>query len=748
MTRQKPMGRPGNSLTLSLVFISASTHLSSILRHTPALALGLIFISIGTVSKARENTGEVVVIGRQEFLKTEFTPRRSGANVDAAKLMNQVPGGAANSNGPLTGQIQYRGMFGPRINVRVDGMLIHGGGPNWMAPPLHHIPAGLMEELVVEQGIASIATGGGIGGAATAYWKRPDYATGNGWKFSGDTEASLASVDEGTSLSGVFGLSSDTQRIYAVGSFDDGADYESVKGALDATQYERDVYGVGYGFRSGIHEFELNVHKLETEDTGTPGLPMDIDWFDTSVWNASYHTEIGYAELAIQVYGSDIDHGMSNSLLRPTPNFSNLPLPPFAGDDNRSVLTTSEETGFKVTLDWAVGTGTVVAGIEGKDAQHNATVYDPDFAPFFVNNFSGAAVESLSVFGQWSSLIGARTYLEAGFRSEKVDMSTDTVDAFPARLVDMNPAMWPMGTPPRAVWMLREAFNNADRSQNDSNLDWLVKGRYQATDNLVVELDFAQKTRSPIYQERYLWVPLEANAGIGDGNNYVGNPLLKPEKSRQIELGFDWVVGDFYFSPRLFHRNVDDYIQGVAATNRAVIGVSANANGDPTPLVFANTEAEFDGLDLTFGARINSNWRVQGIASRINGDREDISDNVYRVAPDSARIALFYETNNFTAKIEQVFIAEQEHLSRTNTQDSLNLNNSFAETDGYALTNVFLTWLFNEKLTVTAGAENLFDEDYTDHLTGFNRVSGSEVPVGSRMLGQGVNFFGRVQYKW
>ncbi len=712
------------------------------------IALSLLFISTSTAVYAQDRVEEVIVIGRQEFLETEFTARRTGSNVDAAKLMNQVPGGAANNNGPLTGQIQYRGMFGPRMNVRVDGMLIHGGGPNWMAPPLHHIPAGLMEELVVEQGIASIATGGGIGGAATAYWKRPDYNLGNGWKFSGDTEAALSSVDDGASLSGVFGLSSGSQRIYVVGSADDGDDYESARGSVDATQYERDVFGFGYGFRSGVHEFELNVHQLETEDTGTPGLPMDIDWFDTEVWNASYRTEIGNVGLAIQVYGSNIDHGMSNSLLRPTPNFSNLPLPPFVGDDNRAVLTASEESGFKVTFDWAVGNGAMVAGIEGKDAKHDATVSDPDFAPFFVNNFNGSEVENFAVFGQWSSIVGARGYLEAGFRSENVDMSTGTVDAFPARLVDMNPAMWPMGTPPRAVFMLREGFNAADRSQVDNNLDWVLKGRYQATDNLVVELGFAQKMRSPIYQERYLWIPLEANAGIGDGNNYVGNPELDPEKSRQIELGFDWVVGNFYFSPRFFHRNVDDYIQGIAATNIAVIGVSANANGDPTPLIFANTEAEFSGMDMTFGTRINSNWRVEGIASTVNADREDISDNIYRVAPNSARVSLFYEAHSFNAKIEQVFVAEQDDLSRTNTFDPLNGNNSFIETDSYALTNVYLTWLINDALTITAGAENLFDEGYTDHLTGFNRVIGSVVPVGSRMLGQGINVFGRLQYKW
>ena len=180
----------------------------------------------------------------------------------------------------------------------------------------------------------------------------------------------------------------------------------------------------------------------------------------------------------------------------------------------------------------------------------------------------------------------------------------------------------------------------------------------------------------------------------------------------------------------------------------AVIGVSANANGDPTPLIFANTEAEFDGVDLTFGTRINANWRVEGIASTVNGERRDISDHLYRVSPNNARLALYYETSSFNAKIEQVFVAEQDDLSRTNTLDPLNPNNSFIPTDGYALSNVFLSWFISDELTITAGAENLFDEDYIDHLTGFNRVIGSEAPIGSRMLGHGRNLFGRLQYKW
>ncbi len=691
---------------------------------------------------------EITVLGRQDFLETKFTPSRNGSNVDSAKLMAQVPGGAANNNGPLSGQIQYRGMFGPRLNVRVDGMLILGGGPNWMAPPLHHIPAGLMEELVIEQGVSSIASGGGIGGSVTAYWKKPHYSTNGNWQFTGDTEASFSSVDDGNSLSAVLGMSSNDQRLFVIGSRDEGDDYETPGGTTQATGYERGIYGIGYGFQSGEHEFDFDFRRLETDDTGTPSLPMGIDWFYTDIWKASYRTNREAFSFELMVYGSDIDHGMTNSKLRQAPDFSSLPLPPFMGDDKRSVIAKSEELGYKLSWDVSLGSGSLIAGLEGRNSEHHANVSDPDFSPFFVNNFNNSKADSLALFGQWSSLLNENWYLEIGASITRVTADTAAVDAFPARLVDKDPASWPMGTPPRAVWILREAFNRADLSQTDNNVDWVVKARYQATEELVVEAGLAQRTRSPMYQERYLWIPLEANAGLGDGNNYVGDPSLDPEQSLQLELGLDWDHVSYYVSPRVFYRQVDDFIQGVPVTDMAVIGVSANANGDPTPLRFANREAKYWGADLTFGAQLSEKWLLDGIASYVVGEREDTSDNLYRVAPSSLRLELRYEGNGYHVKVQQVLMAKQDDLSATNTLDPLNRNNSFKQTDGYNVTNVYLSWFISSNMTFTAGAENLFDEKYMDHLSGFNRVIGNNVPIGSRLLGAGRNLFGRIQYRW
>ena len=698
--------------------------------------------------ESEEDVTEIRVVGRQEFLETQFNAQRTSSGADSALLISRVTGGGANHNGPLTGQIQYRGMFGPRINVRIDGMLIHGGGPNWMAPPLHHIPSALMDDLVVEQGIASISTGGGIGGAATASWKRPQFNDSDGWDWHGDSELSAGSAAGSTSGSLILGGSNANHRLYGIGNLDRGDNYESARGEVAATQYSRAIYGVGYGFQSGAHEVLFDAHRIETEDSGTPTLPMDIDWFDTDTFNFRYNGQLGDFGVEFGVYRSNIEHGMSNFLLRPAPDFSSLPLPPFLGDDKRFAFAESEESGFRLVFNLEVGPGLLEVGAEGKDGEHDVRVTDPDFAPFFVDNFKDVETDSNSAFVQWSAILDNDWYVEFGGRLERVEMSAGAVDAFPARLVDMNPAMWGMGTPPRAVWMLREGINSRDRKQSDDNHDLVAKARYQLTPNLVAEVGYGRKSRSPLYQERYLWIPLEINAGLGDGNNYVGNPRLRPETSDQFELGLDWSNGVDWFSPRFFVRDVDDYIQGVPATHMAVVGVSRNANGDPTPLMFANTRAEFRGVDLSFGYTFNDRWRVKGMASHVNAERGDVADYLYRVNPDNARVSLLYETGGFSARVEQVVVLEQDQVSRANTYDPMNPKNNAAPTDGYNLTNVYLNWLTGRGITFTLGAENLFDADYVNHLTGFNRVASGVVPIGSRMYGQGVNLFGRVQFQW
>jgi len=53
------------------------------------------------------------------------------------------------------------------------------------------------------------------------------------------------------------------------------------------------------------------------------------------------------------------------------------------------------------------------------------------------------------------------------------------------------------------------------------------------------------------------------------------------------------------------------------------------------------------------------------------------------------------------------------------------------------LLNLRTGYTLNNRLTLGVGIENLFDKQYADHLSGINRVPGSDVPVGARIPGAG-----------
>lgn len=61
--------------------------------------------------------------------------------------------------------------------------------------------------------------------------------------------------------------------------------------------------------------------------------------------------------------------------------------------------------------------------------------------------------------------------------------------------------------------------------------------------------------------------------------------------------------------------------------------------------------------------------------------------------------------------------------------------------------NVSGQWRPKYEITLSAGVENLLDKDYTNHLSGFNRISGSDVAIGTRVPGVGRNVFATISYQ-
>jgi len=251
-------------------------------------------------------------------------------------------------------------------------------------------------------------------------------------------------------------------------------------------------------------------------------------------------------------------------------------------------------------------------------------------------------------------------------------------------------------------------------------------------------LGLGHKTHSPTYQQRYLWIPLQATGGLADGNNYVGDIDLKPEQAWQLDAGVEWKASRGSLQPRAFYQRIDDYIQGVPSTDRRVIMVSS-MSGDPTPLQFANVEAEIYGIDLFWDFRISDNWGLEGTASYTRGKRRDIDDNLYRIAPPNARTTLLYTPARWTFRLENIAYARQKYVSETNGEQ---------ETAGYGLLNLSARYDFKGASSIAFGISNLLDKYYLNHLNGVNRVRDSDVAVGDTLPGRGRSAYVNLRFDW
>ncbi len=706
---------------------------------------------------AIETLPEIVVIGQGTYAEHHYNVTRDDIDptaTDANVLMQRIPGGASNNNGPLSGQLQYRGLFGPRVNTTINGTAVHPGGPNWMDPPLHYAPAALVDRFSFRRGIAAISDGMGIGGIGHVELKRSNYAI-TGRQFQGELSLGGHSVDDGYNIAAMLGLANPTHRAHVLFARDDGDNADYGSGEIAATQYERDFYGLGYGLRRGPHELSIDYHYIDSGLSGNPVLPLDMEFFDTEILRTTYMGTVAGFALEAHLYFVDIAHRMNNFSLRTTPDFSSLPLAPFAGDDKRAVDVEGETLGFSFAARYPTTAGMMHVGFEGFMDENAATLRDPDVPAFFVANFNDVEIDVYSIYGEWQGDVSTRVSLTLGVRYVRTEADAGLVDAQPAQVADANPAMCTRAVslpPPCAVRVLRDRFNGQDLSHHDDEVEWLARMTYYWQKNVSAELAFARKTRAPSYPERYLWIPLEINSGLGDGNNYVGQLDLEAEVAHQVEIAVDWRGEQAYFSPRIFYHRIDDYIQGVpvtmSPTNMPIIGVSRNANGDATPLQFSNVEAELYGIDFLAGLDLPGNFRSDLTFSIVRGKRRDIDDNLFRIAPPTLRASLAYHQRQWFVQLESVVTARQDHISRTNTEDPGNVNNTSAETPGHVVLNLRGQYRFDNGLRLSAGVENLLDKTYRDHLAGFNRVLDSDAPRGQRLFGRGINAYMSIAYSW
>lgn len=660
----------------------------------------------------------ITVTGSRQQVATELAvtpdsgPLRGG---DITYLSARTPGGARIANGELSGQMAYRGLFGERLNLRVDGQRFASGGPNLMDPVFHYAPAPLVAALVIDRGVSPVSEGPGLAGGADAVFKRIDYAAGDAARFGHDLTFGARSINDSVSAGGVIGAANDTWRFSLLGAYEEGDDTGYGDGTIGGTAFERSVYGLSTGVKTPFGDFGLDLRRQNTGPSGNPPFPMDIQYFDTDFARLTYAAQIGAAALEASVHYTDVAHLMDNYSLRPSPGMM----------AERASHADATTRGADIALAFAQAGGELKIGLDTEESDHDVMIINPNNAGFVVTPFPDITLRRTGVFAEWTGPVGP-------FQSE-IGVRIDRND-YEAGEASVGPAL-PLG--PR---MLANAFNAAATDGGETTADAVARFWTPAENGLSWRVTLARKQTMPGYIQRYGWLPINASGGLADGNIYVGDLALDPETAWLAEAGVDFATARAYVRPTLFVRQIEDYIQGVAydatpGVADSPVEMIAAMSGDPTPLRWANVDARLYGFDLDAGYDFTGPLRVDGVFSYVRGERRDFDDYLYRIAPPNLTAGVTWEETDWSATLEMRAVAEQADVSVTNSE---------AETPGHVVLNLFGTWEMGEGVRVAAGVENLLDQVYRDHLSGYNRNADSDVALDTRVPGAGRGVFVRL----
>jgi iron complex outermembrane receptor protein len=670
----------------------------------PAIALLLPSLLWAQQAVEDDDVDEVIVIGH--VIKTGLARIDVDRKmvVDTASVLRDVPGANVNSNGPLTGIAQYRGMFGDRISVVVDDVGVVSGCPNAMTPPLSDVSPMITDELTVTRGIASVSLAPeSIGGHVATKLARGDFTT-HGSDLSGFIGTRFSGNGNVSTSAGRLTFASPVHKVSLIAEVDDGDDAETPVGAIRPSRLHRERADLSYAYSGERSWLMVFLGRLDTDETGTPALPMDIRFVKTDFagMQGAFTVSEGFSVTARTAW-NDVEHLMDNFGLRQGP----MPMA------QRQSLTTGSGGEASIAASVEGDEWTIGFGVDASVADHGATITNPNNAMFQVDNFVDVERDVVAAFVEWT-LPREQDDLELGLSLKRVTADAGEVGA--------SGMMGDMGT---NVAALADAFNAADRSLDWTALDVVAKYRRSVSPGTEWRIEIGSKTRAPSYQELFLWLPLQATGGLADGRSYVGGLGLDEERSNEIMVGFGKDLGRVTLSPEVYYRRVDGYIQGVPSSNMIANMVSQMMSGRPA-LEFANVDAEIWGADLAWKLQLDETWYLDGIASYVRGKRRDIDDNLYRLAPPHASVGLTRATEATSATVEVVGYAKQDRVSSYNGEQ---------ETPGYGLVNLAAIWKPTDALRLEARLDNVLDQTYQDHVAGINRANGSDIPVGERLHG-------------
>jgi iron complex outermembrane receptor protein len=196
----------------------------------------------------------------------------------------------------------------------------------------------------------------------------------------------------------------------------------------------------------------------------------------------------------------------------------------------------------------------------------------------------------------------------------------------------------------------------------------------------------------PDPQERYM----NLNRPMANPD-WVGNPDLDPVRNLEFQSGLHWANESFDAQFSAFHAWLYDAIYLTELT----VGPGGTTS-------YENIDARLYGFSADTGWNTHDNLRLEAGLAWQEGVKETrpinaTNDVLGEVPPLRARLAAIFTYGDLTARAEAQF---------QDTLDRIDPDLGERPLDGWAVVNLAASYRVNDRFSVSAGVDNVFDKNY------------------------------------
>lgn len=604
---------------------------------------------------------------------------------DGASVLNQNP--ALNSirkGGGYGFDPVFRGFKYDQLNIVLNGaQSATAACPNRMDPPTSQMAPNMIDRIEVLKGPHALRFGTGFGATINFVPVKLRFTE------EGDIYGRVSSGYEGNGSifrnEGQLGFSGKNHDIALFGSWSQGDDYTAGNGQTIDGDFNRGSLGTNLGFKlSEANQLRVSAIYNVARDADFAALPMDLREDDTWMFNARNDITFDKEYLTswnTTIFASFVNHLMDNLLKPLDPRMMNA-----------ATNAKTSNYGGRTEGIWNFDKSNLFAGLDyRREGAEGIRVREFFMGPNVGNIVRDNAwqdghIAKTAVFGEY----------HLNFKKIRLVMST-RLEVNNADIDD-----------PTAEFS--QVYNDTQVTQFNPSIS--LGATQRIGKDLTLGLWLGRAQRSAGLTERFInYFPVGQ-----DPYELIGNPQLNPEINNQLDLTFNWHKKSTNLSIDLFAGYLQDFISSVI-------------DPDLTPrLPNSPGVRQFVNIKDAFKSGFEINWTQELLLSLVQkvGMAYTYAQDVERDEPLPEIPPL-----DFRYTLTGNYISEklQPELTFRHVLEQSRISTEYGETPtpSFSLLDVKLAYQVTNAARITAGINNIFDDNYYEHLA--RSVRGNNLPI-------------------